>query len=447
MNEKNKLTQEKGAITLYVILAMFFLLVFIIGAYIIANKKLQSQYESIKTEKKVYENNESGNTAGNSIPIYTDEQLLSVGNGEDIYIYQANNTYTFGPSSNYVLKDSIKIQANYDNYISKQTILTNLQKISIENNNNDNNKYKNIIEFQDGTYIYYDKYDESQSVNNWIVVGATTANQISASNYSNYVDCGIDLNNDNNTGNDWRILFNDKKNIYLIASDYVEIDGKTPKTKANNDSFNSNSGKGIQFNSNIITDYTGSSEINSNSALSGAIIKYYNWFNANNNSTNNNAKICSYLLDTTRWTAIINNQNKSYIKYVSGAPTIEMITKSYNEKNPNSAQIQTRLGTNGYDIKLSTDNSYGYQINSALSTNDTFYNPTNTSGIVGMWLSSPSNFTNNSDNIFALNGTSIKSIPYTYTDTNALGLRPIICLNSDVKLTFIGQDTWTVNNN
>ena len=128
MNEKNKLKQEKGAITLYVILAMFFLLVFIIGAYIIANKKLQSQYESIKTEKKVYENNESGNTAGNSIPIYNEEQLLSVGNGEDIYIYQANNTYTFGPSSNYVLKDSIKIQANYDNYISKQTILTNLQK-------------------------------------------------------------------------------------------------------------------------------------------------------------------------------------------------------------------------------------------------------------------------------------------------------------------------------
>ena len=53
------------------------------------------------------------------IPIYTQEQLLKVGTGEQVNIEQENKTYTFAAGENYELKNNITINADYTSIMNK----------------------------------------------------------------------------------------------------------------------------------------------------------------------------------------------------------------------------------------------------------------------------------------------------------------------------------------
>ena len=50
MNLKN----EKGSITVYVLVAVFFLMAILVGRFIIANRNLKVQYDSLSRVKSLY---------------------------------------------------------------------------------------------------------------------------------------------------------------------------------------------------------------------------------------------------------------------------------------------------------------------------------------------------------------------------------------------------------
>ena len=141
----NFVRKEKGAITVYVILSVVFFAVFIIGMYIIANRKLQSQYEAISKASNMYadETVNDGNSEndGNKVPIYTIEQLEKIGSGDTIYIYQEQKEYEFSEDKPYSLCENLKIDKSYYEYANINCI----EKIIYDNGC--------IIEFTDG-YMY-----------------------------------------------------------------------------------------------------------------------------------------------------------------------------------------------------------------------------------------------------------------------------------------------------
>lgn len=77
-----KLKNEKGAITILVLISILFMLSFLISAYAILSNKVKSQKEIISKTRDIYNNTESMEEIYNSyfgndnlIPIYNAEQF------------------------------------------------------------------------------------------------------------------------------------------------------------------------------------------------------------------------------------------------------------------------------------------------------------------------------------------------------------------------------------
>jgi len=109
-----KLKSENGAITIIVIVSVLFFVSFLISSYVIIANKVQTQKEIIAETKKVYETTSSMEDIYNSyfsndeiIPIYTVEQLLSIGE-EDKQISIDGKYYTFTNASSYILKNDLE---------------------------------------------------------------------------------------------------------------------------------------------------------------------------------------------------------------------------------------------------------------------------------------------------------------------------------------------------
>lgn len=106
---------ENGLITVFTMLAMFFFLFVIIGIYSISSNKAQTQTESMKNaENKYYSDNATDiynskiASDSDTIPIYTKEQLFSIGTGALVEIEE--KIYTFDDSKSYKLKNDIVIE-------------------------------------------------------------------------------------------------------------------------------------------------------------------------------------------------------------------------------------------------------------------------------------------------------------------------------------------------
>ncbi len=86
------LKNEKGAITIVVLVTMLFLLSFLMSAYMIVSNRAQKQKEISKGIQEEYSNKQDLNEIYNSyfnneiIPIYTEEQLLKIGSDELLLI-------------------------------------------------------------------------------------------------------------------------------------------------------------------------------------------------------------------------------------------------------------------------------------------------------------------------------------------------------------------------
>lgn len=110
------LKNEKGAITLVVLVSMLFMLSFLMSAYMIVSNRAQKQREISSEIQQMYSDDQDLNVLYNSyinneiIPIYTVEQLLKIGSGEQLLI---NNKYcTMSWSATYALMEDLEFDVS-----------------------------------------------------------------------------------------------------------------------------------------------------------------------------------------------------------------------------------------------------------------------------------------------------------------------------------------------
>lgn len=113
---------EKGAITLYVVTICLFIVLVGIAAYVATANKQSSQlqqlgqmegkYKGSITQEELY----NGYVGGDIIPIYTAEQLLKMGTGEEVYI--DGKIYDMEPSKTYVLKANLESNSEFANKVT-----------------------------------------------------------------------------------------------------------------------------------------------------------------------------------------------------------------------------------------------------------------------------------------------------------------------------------------
>ena len=239
----------------------------------------------------------------------------------------------------------------------------------------------------------------------------------------------------------WKIFYADDDNIYLIADNYVEktnlpnsTNGTTATANKPNDG-NSSYARVAYFN-NILGDYAGSARI-TDSRLKALNNDYFN--TKGFSSANNNMKSVAYMMDTTAWNSKFKDTNNK-ADYVIGGPSVELLFKSYNDKYK-TAYVSQATNATGYQIKRKAkDTSWSYSIGSMLKTSAPLYVITARSNALAYWLASPS--ANGTSNVMDVGyGGSVNS---GSCNTDGYGFRPLVCLNSDVKLQKVSSTQYII---
>ena len=106
---------QRGAISVFVLLAMLFFLVFMMSAYAITSRKVQTQTMSLSQLQYYYKKDADTIAAtkyasSSNIPIYNFDQLKLA--GSDTYAVVDNKVYLFKPDGSYQLKNNIVIDLN-----------------------------------------------------------------------------------------------------------------------------------------------------------------------------------------------------------------------------------------------------------------------------------------------------------------------------------------------
>lgn len=114
-----KLRDPKGAITMITLITVLFLVSFLMSTYIIISNKVKTQKEILNETKSIYEPKVNMEEIYNSyfsndsiIPIYTVNQLLSIGNNKKINI--DGKIYTFSNDKVYLLKNNLEFSVETD---------------------------------------------------------------------------------------------------------------------------------------------------------------------------------------------------------------------------------------------------------------------------------------------------------------------------------------------
>ena len=272
---------------------------------------------------------------------------------------------------------------------------------------------KNIADMDDKTNIY----------------GATVTNYIPATT--------TDVN--------WKIFYADDDNIYLIADNYVEktnlpnsTNGTTATANKPNDG-NSSYARVAYF-TNILGDYAGSARI-TDSRLKALNNDYLN--TKGFSSENNNMKAVAYMMDTTAWNSKFKDTNNK-ADYVIGGPSVELLFKSYNAKYKTAFESQAVESSDkrntGYQIRKTSSDSWANYVSSMLSTSDPLYVITAQSNALAYWLASPS--ANDAD--FVLSAYYYGGVGDSDYRYDSSGFRPLVCLNSDVKLQKVSSTQYTI---
>ena len=114
----NNLKNEKGAITILVLVSVLFMTAFLISSYVILSNKVQTQKEIVSQTKSIYESGKSMEEIYNSyfdnenvIPIYTKEQLLAIGTEEQISINGRIYNFLNTNAVTYILMNDIEFNS------------------------------------------------------------------------------------------------------------------------------------------------------------------------------------------------------------------------------------------------------------------------------------------------------------------------------------------------
>ena len=180
-------------------------------------------------------------------------------------------------------------------------------------------EFTHIEEFEKDKFGKKIESEEKEEIQNY--------EYITSENYGDYINYAIDLNDDGNLSNDWKIFYKSESNIYIIADNYVKTSNETYKMVLPN-----------------LSNYTGAVSINSE--VSDRF--YLNIKNSYPNLATNNIKATAYLMDQNIWKDYASAKGG---EYAISSPTLELFIKSWNEKfkdNSGYYQIIFQIKSNGY---------------------------------------------------------------------------------------------------
>ncbi len=232
---------------------------------------------------------------------------------------------------------------------------------------------------------------------------------------------------------DWQILYVDK-NIYLISTDYIELTDY-PEKKVNDITYKIKPDLQGEYKSEfsgVIEGYpydedTKRIPISEVGKKLNADFEAKEYYNENKNS---NLQAIAYMLDTEIWKNKFIGSNSDKIEYIVGSPSIELLFNAYNAKY--GTNYLTRVKDNKYGYEISKDGIvWEDNIADMLDTLDTTFVILDDQKAKGMRLASPSS----KDPTAILHANYSGGIGYnTYDSLNEVGIRPVICLLTNVQL-------------
>ncbi|MBR6689614.1 MAG: hypothetical protein IKL68_06335 [Clostridia bacterium] len=289
----------------------------------------------------------------------------------------------------------------------------------------------NIIDKANQAVDSTNKQQESYQETLNELVPKSLVSQITASNY------GDKVNYSANGINDWRVFYNDGKNVYIITTDYLPSI-KIPSNVALRNT-------GTEFSTSFAynsLDFPEAAIINNEQAGKYKIEEYGQFVN-----TNYNMRSCALLLNTEKWADFTNEFAVDAI----GTPTIGMWIASWNAKYPEDKILykpNTETNAIGYMVGLSEDNMVkvipleemqekaGYKVE---ESNNLYYPHKETItdsynvACKGYWIASPS--ANGEKYIIRINFDG--RVYYAHSgDVSRYAIRPVVCLKEEVGATF-----------
>lgn len=245
----------------------------------------------------------------------------------------------------------------------------------------------------------------------------------------------------------------EQDHIYLISKDYVPYtllpakNNVLPLPKGNTDyktgfsKYNSS-----ENHPGVVSQYTGSASIETiGQKLNSQYYKYLN--NNSKTSMYNNIKAVAYMLDSEIW----NNFKGANADYAIGGPSVELLFKAYNKyKNlSGSSEYKTKVEyINGYTMSknggTSWGNDYGEMIENDTETLNSPYIVSNNTKASKYWLASPGMDPYDYPTDCIMFVTYTGSISRDHFGISTCGFRPLICLDSNIRLEKTIQDEKNV---
>ncbi len=238
----------------------------------------------------------------------------------------------------------------------------------------------------------------------------------------------------------WRIFYagNDfstdgRNKLYLMASDYVPYEALPASSKGTLP--NKGDTSRAAYFKNIVDngDYKGSENI-TNKELQKLNQKFFDYLASNNTASSYaNMQTVAYMLDTNIW----NGYQGKNADYAIGAPTVELLFRSYNQIY--QTDYQTKVDAmQGYRISKDGGQNWWYQY-PMLDINDSLYVIASDKNAKSCWIASPAEVDEgNQKYIYEihLDGQIACIAYYNWNGNNPYnkGFRPIICLNSSTIL-------------
>lgn len=256
---------------------------------------------------------------------------------------------------------------------------------------------------------------------------------------------------DTSLNDQWKIFYagtmgdETEAHIYLIADSYVNytslptktISGTTYSFKKSTDwrgFFSISQWNPANINDGILPAYSTGTMIGSSYATIANMQNLnYSYYHQNYAGTAQpNMRAVAIMLDTNIWSSFMDSNGKA--KYAIGGPTVEMLMKSYNDSHGTDYGAKASSET-GYQITQTAtrNNGWANNISSMVSTSDTnklYVSESAKTNASGYWLTSPSADHTNCIMYTNFEGT-VNSNGY---GSDIFGFRPLVCLNSNVKL-------------
>ena len=257
---------------------------------------------------------------------------------------------------------------------------------------------------------------------------------ITAENYGDFVNYGIDINGDNDFNNDWQIFMDDGSNVYLIAADYVDY---TNVPNTNNEL--------IQVTNYTFSLYNMANGNSNNTTIDSRVSKWVD------SKTLYDENIISYMLNTSTWGNIFGNSNA---EYVVGSPTVKMFINAYNAVNDRDIECTGMYypedddpENTGYAYFKYEDDEVSDRSISDLNVGKNNVFISNSSKADDTWMAS-NGISRDQDPysyILRINKTNSRISPlYIESSSNAAGFRPVICLKSSVNMTKDNNGIWNI---